>query len=231
MTEVSSLEVTKVLTDSRDAFARLLATYFSANYSGSHFEFFDGRGDNNQSKNVFTYADTFAPNFLSRTVPAHLAYRLVEGDLATKVAAELAKIPVDKSLHEFSENPLKGASLALWKLVIDGGQATVTTSKLLARKRPHLLPVLDSVVKDALRQGDCGRWNHFFTLFSDPELVAAVTEIQRVAVGMEPDFPNIAELSLLRVFDIALWMEHRAAVFGKDHEKTKHRRECLLTYL
>ena len=231
MAEVSASELTKVLTGNREAFAKFVGKYFADDYTGSHFEFFDGRGDNNETKDKFTYADVFAPNFLSRNVPAQLGYRLVEGELAEKASEVLARIPVNKSLHEYSSNPLNGEPLALWKIVLDGSDRVVTTSKLLARKRPHLLPILDSVLQVALVQGNKGRWNHYFQLFSDTNLVKELEELQGKAASLQPNFPKIAELSLLRVLDIALWMEHRPAVFGTDSEKEQHSTNCLLTYL
>ena len=219
MAEVSASELTKVLIGNRDSFATLIGKYFAENYTGSHFEFFGGRGDNEETKDRFTYADVFAPNFLSMDVPAQLGYRLVEGDLAEKAAVLLSKIPVNKELHEFATNPLTGIPTELWNLIDPKSTAVVRTSKLLARKRPHLLPILDSVLKVALVQGNRGRWNHYFQLFSDANLVKALEELQEKAVSIQPNFENIAQLSLLRVLDIALWMKHRPALFGKDGEK------------
>ena len=228
MAGVKASALTKVLNDNRDAFAILIGRYFSEDYTGSHFEFFESRGDNQKTKNRFTYADVYAPSLLDVPVEGELGYGLVEGNLAKKAAVLLSKIPVGRELHTFSTNPLARFPTDLYNL-IDAGPAT--TSKLLARKRPHLLPILDSVLKKALVQGDKGRWNHYFQLFSDANLVKALEKIKKKAVSLQPNFPNIAQLSLLRVLDIALWMEHREGVHGKKGIKEQHPENCLLTYL
>ena len=231
MAEVSASELTKVLIGNRDAFATLIGRYFAEDYTGSHFEFFEPRGDNQKTKNRFTYADVFAPNLLGVRVKGKTGYGLVEGDLAKEAAVLLSKIPVNKELHEFETNPLTGIPTELSKLIDPNSTAPVTTSKLLARKRPHLLPVLDSVLQVALVQGNRGRWNHYFQLLSDANLVKALEKIKKKAVSLQPNFPNIAQLSLLRVLDIALWMEHREGVHGKKGIKEQHPENCLLTYL
>ena len=228
MAGVKASTLTKVLIGNQDAFATLIGKYFAEDYTGSHFEFFEPRGDNQKTRNRFTYADVYAPSLLDVRVKGKLGYRLVEGDLAEKAAVLLSKIPVNKELHEFETNPLAGFPADLYNL-IDAGPAN--TSKLLARKRPHLLPILDSVLKKALVQGDKGRWNHYFQLFSDANLVKALEKIKKKAVSLQPNFPNIAQLSLLRVLDIALWMEHREGVHGKNGTKEQHPENCLLTYL
>lgn len=229
MTGISACKLTTALNSNREIFAKLISKYFSKNYTGSHFEFFDGRGDKGKTKNKFTYADMFAPNFLGVKVPAELAFRLVEGDLAKKASEALKQIPAKKPLHEFDTNPLnEEPSQTLWKIVLDGKGGVVRTSKLLARKRPHLFPVLDSVLQDALGQGKSGRWDHYFTLFSDEKLLKELAELQKDAAELEPAFSDIANLSLLRVLDIALWMEHRNAISTKDDVKKQHSEDCLL---
>lgn len=232
MAEVAAGVLTEVLVRNKMEFANFIGTYFKDAYTGSRFEFFDGGGDAEPVKNKFTYADVFAPNFLSMEVPASLGYRLVEGDLAEKASELLAKIPVGVSLHECHENPFDGdvPALALWNLV-DSGSAPVRTSKLLARKRPHLLPILDSVVQSALMQRTTGRWKHYFQLFSDESLVKSLEDVRSSSSATNTTFPDIARLSLLRTLDIALWMEHRPALFGASAEKAHHVDACLLSYL
>lgn len=232
MAEVAAGVLTEVLVRNKMEFANFIGTYFRDGYTGSRFEFFDGGGDAEPVKNKFTYADVFAPNFLSVRVPADLGFRLVEGDLAKKASELLEQIPVSDELHLCEENPLDGSpALKLWRMIDPKKTAPVRTSKLLARKRPHLLPILDSVLQDALMQRTTGRWNHYFQLFSDESLVKSLEDVRSSSSATNTTFPDIARLSLLRTLDIALWMEHRPALFGTSAEKAHHVDACLLTYL
>lgn len=65
----------------------------------------------------------------------------------------LERIPVYRELHEATDAQIgaKSAANDLWRAVRKAGVGPVTTSKLLARKRPKLLPVIDSVVQDTLK--------------------------------------------------------------------------------
>jgi hypothetical protein len=76
-----------------------------------------------------------------------------------------------------------------------------TASKIMARKRPHLIPIYDSVVgplmglKDSRGQWDL--WHEVLTSNTDlPERLKAL----RTSAGL-PD-----RISELRVMDVVLWM-------------------------
>ena len=78
------------------------------------------------------------------------------------------------------------------------GMGMVRTSKLLASKRPHLVPIRDSYV-DALLGKPTQWWAEWRTVVENEPLVAQVTKL---AEGVTP-----TDTSLLRIFDVVLWME------------------------
>jgi hypothetical protein len=87
-----------------------------------------------------------------------------------------------------------------WLLKCCGGKDRwVTANKLLARKRPHLLPVYDSQVKAALG-GPGSIWACLWTWFqADARRAEAIAELRYEAGG-------IGDISLLRCIDVVLWM-------------------------
>jgi hypothetical protein len=72
----------------------------------------------------------------------------------------------------------------------------------MARKRPRLIPVFDSVVHDALSPGDENFWLALRCELGDAGLRERLTEM-RAAAGIAQ------EISLLRVLDVAVWMRNR----------------------
>jgi hypothetical protein len=151
----------------------------------------------------WTVEDLVAVSMLGVSVPARAAVVLTEDGDGT-FQRLLAAIPTDLSLQQVSQ-PLTDAVPAAAELDkrVDAlaGLGRTTTSKLLARKRPHLLPVIDSVTMAAL-----GRPRHFWEplrrQLRDSGLAAALTQL-----GRDADVP--AHISVLRVLDVTLWMRHR----------------------
>ncbi|RII41598.1 hypothetical protein DWB68_11655 [Galactobacter valiniphilus] len=102
--------------------------------------------------------------------------------------------------------------MRLWKLIhgVDG-IGVVMTSKLMARKRPQLIPIYDSFVKSVLGlKSDAAQWREFHEALSRNERKVERTLLD---LGREAGHPD---LSALRVFDILVWMEKRV---GEDSGK------------
>lgn len=72
-----------------------------------------------------------------------------------------------------------------------------TTSKLLAAKRPRLVPIVDSVIKSVLPSK--AHWAAFADALAD--------QGRRRKIEAATSAPG--HLSLLRRIDIAIWMRHR----------------------
>lgn len=196
-----------------------LRTYFGVDrstgavpdYTGGRFEFLDGGGDRPAVADVITPGDLVAVQMLSVRVPREVALDLLEGPLGRTVSALLADVDSDVPLG----SPRAGSLLAVgeaadlaWHLLEDqAAMGWVTAGKLLARKRPKLIPVYDRVVRCAL--GTAGLpsfWLWLNDRFSDSDgaLPAALSDACDRA--RMPD-----SVSPARVFDVILWMRHHAS--------------------
>jgi hypothetical protein len=118
----------------------------------------------------------------------------------------LEALPADLELHTLDSDRYQSLlgdddapAMRLWRLLRTELNVPRTAAyKLLARKRPHLLPIRDSVLASAL--GDPPNWwgSWWDSLHSNPDIVAHL-QAQRI----ESSAPW---LSLLRIADIAIWM-------------------------
>lgn len=114
--------------------------------------------------------------------------------------ALLAAVPNDVDLWQVSDEELQPA-YALWAQVrqLDGVGPT-RASKLMARKRPRLIPVVDSVVRTGLQFKEDDSWKELRTALREND-GSLVTEIEI----LRPE--GLTErVSTLRILDAALWM-------------------------
>jgi Family of unknown function (DUF6308) len=197
--------------------ARLVREYLAEDggrfrYSGAYFERLGGGGDRPEVAYQVTAEDLLAVSMLSVRVIRYYALDVLVYQ-ARDVSDLLAQIPVDVALADAGAEELiadGGPASRLWTLLHDikpplerSRLGPVAAGKLLARKRPQLIPVYDSYVKKAL---DRPRVDETFwrdlrcQLTRDTSLVSEL-EAVRARVG-EP----AAHLSVLRVFDIMCWM-------------------------
>jgi hypothetical protein len=110
----------------------------------------------------------------------------------------LAVLPQATDLWEASDETLKQIDLLWDALTAIEGIGAASASKLLARKRPRLCPISDSVVIKAVDVP--GRtWDVLRCLLQEP---AARADVE----ALRP--PAAAEASLLRILDVALWVSH-----------------------
>lgn len=171
-------------------------------YTGRWFERFAGGGDQPGIADTITEADVLALNFLSVTDLANVAI-----DTTITYTAEitelLEQIPTDLAMHEApwtTYAPGSPASRLWWLLKRCGGKDRwVTANKLLARKRPHLLPVYDSQVKAVLDAPE-SIWACLWAWFQGNSRRADVVRELRDEVD------GIDDISLLRCLDVILWM-------------------------
>jgi len=195
-----------------------LVAYFAndidspAAYTGGWFESLDGGGDAPGHENTITMADLLAVECLSVHVPIRVGLSLLDGSVGELLADWLPKIPPEAVLgrgdarsHLDDGSP---ADQAWWCLVEQEGIGWVTAGKLLARKRSHLIPVWDQVVRCVCkpRRGE-NAWLWLDSLFREeggtlPEALAA----EREAAGLTE------RISILRTWDVIVWMRHH-----KDH--------------
>jgi len=183
------------------------ADYF-ASFSGSWFD----RLARHDEPNRITADDLVAVSMLSTPIDPHAGAWML-GDGAEEVGQLLAQIPPDTRLWEVDEDVLEDdAPLSqLWHLLQEGcwpakkpsnGVGAVTAGKLLAAKRPLLVPIYDDFIETRLQPPRGQFWKAMRNqlLASEDRLLIAI------AVGsVHDDGPDHPELSLLRRIDIAVW--------------------------
>lgn len=106
-----------------------------------------------------------------------------------------------------------GPAWALWDLP-DGlhGIGWVTANKLIARKRPRLVPVYDTVVQDALRPGPNLVWDRLW------HCLDGHVDIRDELASIRADAGGLEDISLLRILDVVVWMRfHGDAQVDDEH--------------
>lgn len=182
-----------------------------ARYSGSYFERLGGGGDRPETAYQFTAEDLLAVSMLSVPVVRYYALHVLDYK-ARELSGLLAQIPLDVTLADPDARELiaqDGPAQALWQVLHDiksrpqarNRLGPIAAGKLLARKRPQLIPVYDSYVKKVLRRPtDDQSWWHDLRcqLIKDKDLVPELETVRARA--------GAGHLSLLRTFDIMCWM-------------------------
>jgi hypothetical protein len=205
-------EVLDVITDPRSV--PDLRLYFGINvpqgsrfFAGSRFGFLGSGCRQAQDHDRFTAADLVAVQCLSVTVPVEVALDLLEGELGRETSELLAQVPADAVLGTGDARSLvdKGqAADKTWHLLrAQDDVGWVTAGKLLARKRPHLIPVWDHVVRCAFGRPDSAwLWLDDLLRAHDGAVPGRLRQLRDDA-GLPP------EVSVLRVLDVIVWMRHR----------------------
>lgn len=185
-------------------------------YSGSLFDEF---APEQNPEGTFTEADFLSTGLLSVHVPGEAISKFfTDTELAKELEHHLRQLPANIDLGDLNKSAfdrLLGSKdspgFMLWDLIRGNrihrktghdyvGMGATLTSKLLARKRPRLIPIWDSKVKEQLQLPHSGRhWEGMWHALTDDEgeLTDRLTEIRE-----KSDQPQI---SLLRTFDVAVW--------------------------
>lgn len=185
-----------------DAGDRLARYFKSGLYTGGRFERFAEGGDRSDVAGQFTSDDIVAVSLLGVRMPGRASLDILEVH-AVELNALLTEIPTGVDLWKAEEALVAPDSPAdrLWGHLHEfPGIRWVTAGKLLARKRPRLIPVYDRVVKAALGRSDHDEWWRpiRIALTENPDIVARLESLRR-GVGIE-------DVSLLRVLDVCVWM-------------------------
>jgi len=139
------------------------------------------------------------------------AVRQLLNDQAARVRKLLHKIDNKTEIGTPNASRQLAAAGPLWVL-LDAlpGVGETRASKLLARKRPRLIPITDSIIVKAV--GTRGKtWTTLNHCFQDDVFRDKVRSLR-------PD--NTERISLLRIFDVAIWM-----LFSRSKAAEKARRE------
>jgi hypothetical protein len=209
------IDIPKKLLDV-DVAVGLVREYFAdgpdgrARYSGAYFERLGGGGDRPEVANQVTADDLLAVSMLSVPVVRYYALHVLEYR-SREISSLLARIPVDAKLTDDGAGDLIAKGNPAWELwnLLHGIKprlhrsrlGPVAAGKLLARKRPHLIPVYDSHVKKALGRprNDQAWWSDLRCQLTRDAALVRELETVRARAGA-------GHLSLLRTFDVMCWM-------------------------
>jgi Family of unknown function (DUF6308) len=211
-------QLTRVLQDDRAC--RDLRLYYGVGlkagelppFAGGRFEFLDGGGDRADACNHFTASDILSLELLSVQVPPRVALDLLEGALGDEAALLLGQIPTTVSLWDNAAADLiedGGPADSVWRLLErQYGVGWVTAGKLLARKRPSLIPVYDDVVRCAFGRPQ-NIWKALLeALRHDDGILRTTLEDLTKRAGIP------IKVTPLRTLDVVLWMRHRSRHTG-----------------
>jgi hypothetical protein len=181
-------------------------------FEGGRFEILDGGGDRPEVRDRFTASDLLAVELLSVRVPPRVILDLLEGALGVTAAGFLREIPASVPLWSNEAERLigkGGPADTLWRLLDhEDGVGWVTAGKLLARKRPALIPVYDGIVRCAMGwPKDFWAALRYALRQNDGQLRA---DIERLLKHAEVP-PAVTPL---RGLDVAIWMRHRSSHSG-----------------
>jgi hypothetical protein len=105
-----------------------------------------------------------------------------------------------------------GAAWRLWFLLKDrtssrpkegGGLATTKLSKLLAAKRPDLVPIHDSLIHKALFDGN--RISNYLEPWIDLHRSSGGERLRQRAFAVRDEAPVLPQIGPLRIIDIVIW--------------------------
>lgn len=189
--------------DSR-ALAFLNAYYAPAlKYTGSAFDTWDTTGTRGADRDRFTADDVIAVKFLSINVPARAAHALLT-TRANEFSDLLVELGDDRDLVD---EPAIDDTYIGWKIMTAlrslNGVGPTTATKLLARKRPRLRPIWDSVVT-RLTDTYEEQWEPVRAALTES---TNGTRLHDRLLGLRQASNLPDDVSALRILDVIAWME------------------------
>jgi Family of unknown function (DUF6308) len=149
-----------------------------------------------------TLEDLFAVTMLDVSVaPSGVRRLLFDQPTRNQTAGLLHEIPLDLDIWEGGTDLRTGGPAdRLWRLLQREGDriGPVTAGKLLSRKRPRLIPIVDSVVESILRVPSRRYWDIFHNYLQSEDR-------RKHLVFLRPKHVEEA-VSQLRILDVVLWM-------------------------
>ncbi|WP_139346535.1 DUF6308 family protein [Sinomonas mesophila] len=186
----------------RHCFAHIGGT--RSGFTGGCWDAFDPSGMRTASTNTFTSDDLIACSLLSSPIGGGAAVSLLQGRrrefevLLEQIGPDRDFITLDTTEgSEFA--PVRALYTALCSLPRIG---QTHATKLLARKRPRLVPIIDQVILEAVFNGAPRQWQLLHEEFraEDNALWNRLIRL-REAAGLGVEVP------IMRVFDVLAWMD------------------------
>lgn len=187
---------------------RVLREYFhTGRYSGAHWDDFDPSGTRAESQDRFTADDLLACALLSTPIGGDAAVALLK-TLPSKFDWLLARIPDGRDFVEYGDDdeavPFDFTAVReLYRELVGlPGIGETRATKLLARKRPHLVPIVDSVVRREVFGDSRRHWEplHEALTANGCEWWKQLEHLHDVA-GLPDHVP------VLRVLDVLAWID------------------------
>ncbi|WP_244427462.1 DUF6308 family protein [Gordonia amarae] len=203
--------------------------YLHDGFTGASFDSWDSLGTRDADANVFTADDLIAVTLLSVNAGPRAAQALLR-DRRAEFSPLLAEIGPDRDLAD-EPGPITPAWPA-WRLenqllTVHGIGLTIA-SKLIARKRPRLYPIWDTVVVDVLGTRGKHLASIHEALRTTPALRRRISKARK-----EAHLPE--DISELRILDVLAWMQGARGQTGlpegscRDAAKTSKTRLATLT--
>jgi hypothetical protein len=181
----------------------------------SYLDGFDGRLFEriyeSNSPHRFTSGDLLSVTALSVVVPPSAAVWILGDEGSKATGALLSKINSDAHIEDLTSDEFGihlGHASPAWKLWAvlfkQPGIGTTIAGKLMAAKRPHLIPISDSYVKETLGTDERNLWKCLWGILSNDEIRAGVLQLRNEVAAAR-------ELSLLRVVDVIAWRAGKRA--------------------
>ncbi|MER6357156.1 DUF6308 family protein [Streptomyces sp. NPDC001634] len=215
---MTELKIPEIYWDDENA-VHLLVEYFTRRrsrgdlfYSGAHFERLGGGGDAEHVADRFDTNDLVAITMLSVSLEPHGAINLLT-DPDGHWTQLLSLIPRDARLEDAGSDAFVaegGPAWELWERLADknhpnkpDGSGPVIAGKLLARKRPHLIPIYDIRVKQLFQRP---KNDHSFWAALAAALRADNGTFYDQLVSLRDKAGIGEDIGVLRVFDVIAWM-------------------------
>jgi hypothetical protein len=232
MARFGELEFPDELLDRQSAL-KLIGEYFAEDaegyvYSGAAFDTYaratgsqqpcTGHAELPAAVNAVTDSDLIALSLLGIRVTGYQALSIT-GRLAGKIGDRLAQIPPQARIESEDASVLLargGPAWQLWELLRDVTDrrtgkrlGPVAAGKLLARKRPGLIPISDSHTRNAFSRPapalDVSWWDAVWSAALDQRRSADGMTLWEYLAGLRAP-AEVPHLPILRVLDILGWM-------------------------
>ncbi|AXH96616.1 hypothetical protein DV701_11225 [Ornithinimicrobium avium] len=211
VTYYEGISLTSSLTEAGEADAvAVLTAYFSplsgkdTGFTGGVWDTFDPSGTRAASGNTFTSDDLLACSFLSAPIHPRSAIELVDSQrrrfevLLEQVGPDLDFV----TLASTDVEPFTSVRTLYRALIALPFVGETRATKLLARKRPRLVPIVDSVIKQAVFGGANSQWRPLHAALTAQESLLWNRLLHlRQASGLSEC------VTPLRIFDVLAWMD------------------------
>lgn len=197
----------------------LLHTYLARDangfhYSGAAFDTYPGA----HAPDSITDSDLVALAMLGIEATGHEALTITQYH-SGEIHRLLRSIPTHVAIQDDAAGALldrEGAAWELWTLLRHVKDRTkgekfgpVAAGKLLARKRPDLIPIGDGHTKAVFKRKDPATdvswWDDIRSAFRDPQPEAGGMTLRQYLTNLRSE-PGARHLPVLRVLDILAWM-------------------------